>query len=338
MLILRAIQAALLYGIGAFYALQFVLQTALQFLADPDLAAWLAKKRSVAPTLLGDPRYGTHRFVEVNGVKLHYVEKGDPGKPLMLFLHGFPEFWFSWRHQLEEFSKDYWTVAVDLRGYGQSEGFDARAAYQIDVIVEDIRSLVRALGRDRVIVVGHDWGAVLGFQFVSKHMDMVDRYVMMGGPSLNGIRRLLLISWQQFRMSWYTFFFLIPWLPEFYIWGKDFGYIEQNMGGFLTKSELEAYKYTFSQRNAVTRAIDYYRENLSFLRKEQPLPRLENHSPGLYLIAEHDQFISLRSGRVMERSLPNLWYRIVPGTGHYMQQESHRLVNKMIRDFLDLSG
>ncbi|KAL9702645.1 hypothetical protein quinque_006163 [Culex quinquefasciatus] len=303
MLILRAIQAALLYGIGAFYALQFVLQTALQFLADPDLAAWLAKKRSVAPALLGDPRYGTHRFVEVNGVKLHYVEK-----------------------------------AVDLRGYGQSEGFDDRAAYQIDVIVEDIRSLVRALGRDRVIVVGHDWGAVLGFQFVSKHMDMVDRYVMMGGPSLNGIRRLLLISWQQFRMSWYTFFFLIPWLPEFYIWGKDFGYIEQNMGGFLTKSELEAYKYTFSQRNAVTRAIDYYRENLSFLRKEQPLPRLETHCPGLYLIAEHDQFISLRSGRVMERSLPNLWYRIVPGTGHYMQQESHRLVNKMIRDFLDLSG
>ena len=79
-------------------------------------------------------------------MKLHYVEKGDKSKPLMLFVHGFPEFWFSWRHQIEEFSKDYRTVAVDMRGYGDSEKPVEISEYRLDIIIEDIRQLVLLLG------------------------------------------------------------------------------------------------------------------------------------------------------------------------------------------------
>lgn len=80
------------------------------------------------------------------GVKLHYVEKGDSSKPLMLFIHGFPEFWYSWRHQIKEFSKDYRTVAVDMRGYGDSEKPEGYAPYVLYNMTEDIKALVTELG------------------------------------------------------------------------------------------------------------------------------------------------------------------------------------------------
>lgn len=79
-------------------------------------------------------------------IKLHYVEKGDNSKPLMVFVHGFPEFWYSWRYQLDEFSNDYWTVAIDQRGYGESEKLEKMTDYHLDKMVEDIRQLVKHLG------------------------------------------------------------------------------------------------------------------------------------------------------------------------------------------------
>lgn len=80
------------------------------------------------------------------GIKIHYVEKGDPKKPLMLFIHGFPEFWFSWRYQLKEFSKDYYCVAIDQRGYGESDKPASVSSYHIDKMVGDIRQFVKQLG------------------------------------------------------------------------------------------------------------------------------------------------------------------------------------------------
>ncbi|XP_055598145.1 epoxide hydrolase 3-like [Uranotaenia lowii] len=333
--VLRAVQSVAVYAISGVYTAGFVVKTALEFRADPTPENWTTKVRKVPPAVLNDPAYGRHKFIEVNGVKLHYVENGDREKPLMLFLHGFPEFWFSWRHQLKEFSREYWTVALDLRGYGQSEPLNERSAYQLDIIIEDVRAFVEAMGKEKVILVGHDWGAVLGFQFVSKHMEMVDRYIMMGAPSLDVIRRLLITSWEQFRKSWYTFFFQMPDVPEFYIRNRDFRYIEENMGKFLTHQELEAFKYTFTEKNALTRAIDYYRENFSFLRKEEKLPEIKEYSPGLYIVAENDQFISFRSGPLMVKSFPRLQYRIVPNSEHYVQQEHPSIVNQMIREFLN---
>ncbi|XP_065090943.1 epoxide hydrolase 3-like [Ochlerotatus camptorhynchus] len=335
-LLLRLLQAIAIYSISAFYGIKFLLKTVFEFLFDPHLDRWATKDRSISLAVLHDPAFGRHKYVEVNGIQLHYVENGDPEKPLMLFLHGFPEFWFSWRHQMKEFSRDYRVVALDLRGYGGSEAPNKRSAYQLDLLVEDVRSFVKALGYEKVILVGHDWGAIIGFQFVLKHMAMIDRYIMMGAPSLDVTRRLLATSWQQFRMSWYAFFFMLPRLPEFYIWSKDFRYIDQNMGAYLTKLELEAYKYTFSSARALTRAIDYYRENFSFLQKEEKLPVIERYCPGLYLMAEHDQFISMHSGQLLMKSIPHLRCRVIPASGHYIQQEDPQLVNKMIRDFLDL--
>ncbi|XP_055528094.1 epoxide hydrolase 3-like [Wyeomyia smithii] len=333
----RVLQAIVIYAIGGFYAVQFALRTALEFLSDPRPSHWSGKTRPYPPTILSDSSYGRHQYTEVNGVRLHYVENGDREKPLMLFLHGFPEFWFSWHHQLKEFAKDYWVVALDLRGFGDSEQPDDPAAYRIDLVVEDIRGFIQASGHEKAVVIGHGLGATIGFQFVLKNMPLVDRYVMMGGASLKVTRSLLLTSWQQFKMSWYSFFYFIPSLSEFYLSCKDLRYIEQNMGRFLTAAELEAYKYTFSRGNSVKRALNYFRENFSFWRIEERLPKIDIYSPGLYLVAENDQFISMHSAPALVKAYDSLKFRVVPGCGHYMHLESPAVINKMIRDFLNFS-
>lgn len=110
---------------------------------------------------LSDPRWGKHGYVEANGVRFHYVERGPPGAPgapLLLFLHGFPECWYSWRHQLAALGDTYRCVALDLRGYGWSSKPQAKAEYALETLVRDVGALITALGADRAVLVAHDWG------------------------------------------------------------------------------------------------------------------------------------------------------------------------------------
>ena len=100
-----------------------------------------------------------HRYLKTNGIQLHYVTQGNG--PLLLFLHGFPEFWYSWRHQLREFAQNYCVVALDLRGYNLSDKPPEKSAYALSELVKDIEGTIRALGYDRCTLVGHDWGGAI---------------------------------------------------------------------------------------------------------------------------------------------------------------------------------
>lgn len=145
------------------------------------------KRRDQPPALLTDSDLGTHDLATLaSGIKIHYVSAGDRNKPLVLFLHGFPECWFSWRlvytltwdantslmllnlidslfimiirHQIRDLKKDYWVVACDLRGYGDSDKPNGKENYKSQLIVEDVKQLIEHLGRNSVILVAHDWG------------------------------------------------------------------------------------------------------------------------------------------------------------------------------------
>ena len=137
-------------------------------------------------------------------MKLHCVEAGDRSKPLMLFVHGFPEFWFSWKKQLKHFSKDYWVVAFDLRGYGDSEKPKGASNYKIDYLVSDVVGLVKALGKERCILVGHDWGGVICWNVaaLSSSSSVVEKLVIMNAPHPGAFQDKLRSSWKQFLKSW----------------------------------------------------------------------------------------------------------------------------------------
>jgi len=125
-----------------------------------------------------------HRTVEVNGIKMHIAEKGEG--PVVLFLHGFPELWYSWRHQILALgSRGYHAVAPDLRGYGDTEAPASMSSYTCFDIVGDLVALIDLLGVEQVFLVAHDWGAVIGWYLCMFRPDRVKAYVCLSVPLLH---------------------------------------------------------------------------------------------------------------------------------------------------------
>ncbi|XP_037027686.1 epoxide hydrolase 4-like [Bradysia coprophila] len=321
-----------------FYSSLAVVYLVIKFLKyDPKF--WNPKVRTHPPACLSNPEFGTHNYIRVNGIKLHYVEKGDKSKPLMLFVHGFPEFWYSWRFQLKEFSNDYWCVAIDMRGYGDSDKPEGISSYEVDQLSDDIKSVIKELGREKCYLICHDWGAVVGWNFVQNNMNMVEKYVMMGAPSAQAWRKVIMSSefWDQFKKSWYIFYFQMPRLPEFTISLNDFAVFKavgsKQKSDTYTDEDMEAYKYTFSRPGALTPPINYYRANISF-HKMPKLTTPTTFASGLYLLGEDDLYISKATGAELQKFFKNLQYEVVPGTNHFLQQDAPEKTNAIIRKFL----
>ena len=235
-----------------------------QILTHP-IESFKTTPRNVPPACLLDSSLGSHEYVTANGIKFHCVTAGDKSKPLVLFLHGFPEFWFCWRYQLREFSKDYRVVAIDMRGYGETDRPPNKLDYQMKHLIKDIAELVPALGYSSCILVAHDWGGGVAWNVVMAHAELVDRLVIMNSPHPKVMLKHM--RGKQFLMSWYIFMFQMPWLPEFVIRLRDFKSLDGLSGtkhGVRNKANfsqdvLEAYKYTFSQPGALTGPINHYR-------------------------------------------------------------------------------
>uniref|UniRef100_A0A1L8DZB6 Putative soluble epoxide hydrolase n=2 Tax=Nyssomyia neivai TaxID=330878 RepID=A0A1L8DZB6_9DIPT len=322
------------YTLCVYYNVKFILLFIIGYLFKGHKDLLEVKERSIPPKILQDPLYGQHKYITVNGIKLHYVEKGDENKPMMLFVHGFPEFWFSWRHQMVEFSKDYRCIAIDMRGYGDSEKPEGLAPYEIDNMVDDLRALVKALDKNELItLVCHDWGAVIGWRYLLRHMDTVEKYVMIGAPSVEVYGKLASRQWDQFRKGWYIFFFKAPIIPEIALRMKDLAVFRTMKTGSTTNEDIEAFKYTFAKSRALTYPINYYRVN-GFGKYKRIKKKPEKYAPGLYLLGEKEEYISLSTGPAMMKAYPNLTYKVIPGATHFAQQDKPTLVNEMMRNFL----
>lgn len=138
-----------------------------------------------------------------------------------------------------------------MRGYGDSDKPEGVSPYQVSYLTEDIKSVIKELGREKCTLVCHDWGAVIGWNFVQNHMNMIDKYVMMGAPSAAAWQKVMVSGLNQFRKSWYIFYFQMPRLPEFTISLNDYVALKAIGSGKITErfteNDLEAYKYTFSR-------------------------------------------------------------------------------------------
>jgi epoxide hydrolase 4 len=157
----------------------------------------------------------TYRTIAVNGIELQVsiTNEGGP-QGLALLLHGFPELAFSWRQQIPALAAAGYEVwAPNLRGYGESSKPTKVSDYSMDLLLADIAALIDAAGRDKVTLIGHDWGAAQAWMFAIRRVRPLHRLVIMNVPHPACMRRELR-SFRQLRKSWYMFFFQIPWLPE----------------------------------------------------------------------------------------------------------------------------
>lgn len=296
------------------------------------------KDRPLPPKCLTNPDF-KHSFVQLPGIRLHYVEKGDNSKPLMLFVHGFPEFWYSWRNQLEEFSKDYWVVAFDMRGYGDSEKPVGKENYVMKLLVGDIVNLVKELGREKFTIVAHDWGAAVAWNFISSHSHMLDKYVIINLPHPQVYVQFVRNSWKQFLKSWYVFFFQMPCIPELILRGNDLAVFNSLTKGckdpsIVTEEDIEAFKFTFGKPGAFTPPINYYRSSLFTKPRKEPGKKLQVKVPGILIFGKNDLYLDFRMVESTKEYVENLETQIIEDANHFVQQTAPKDVNTIMRKFL----
>src|SRR5512133_902238 len=197
-------------------------------------------------------------FAEVGNETLHYLEAGNG--PLVVLLHGFPEFSFGWREQIEPLAAaGFRVVAPDLRGYNLSSHPKGIKSYSADRVAEDINILIHELGYDSAMVVGHDWGGTVAWTLAMNHPDVVDRLVVLDAAPPRKLQKGLFAPRQLLR-SWYFFFFTLPWLPERIVRAKRFRFFRRFLRDArpaYTPEEMNRYVDAWSQPGAAKAMIDY---------------------------------------------------------------------------------
>ena len=282
-------------------------------------------------------KYLQHDYIISNGVRLHYVTQGE-GK-LILLLHGFPEFWYSWRHQIPELAQNYKVVALDLRGYNDSEKPLGKKAYTIPELIKDIKGVIEGLGYENCVLVGHDWGGMLAWQFAYAYPDLVEKLIVLNLPHPAKFAQALTSNPQQMLRSWYVMMFQLPLLPEFLFQIDDnqlianlFVETATNQNAF-TPHDLRVYKEATAKPGALTAMLNYYRHNFQQIFARQQWSIL--NVPTMMIWGENDTALGKELTYNTQEYVRDLTIHYIPDSGHWVQQEKPELVNQYIEEFLN---
>lgn len=284
-----------------------------------------------------DPRI-KFDYAQVGGTRLHYAIAGE-GEELVLLLHGFPECWYSWRHQIAALSEKYTVVAPDLRGYNLSDKPTRVSDYALPELADDVIGLIHHFRREKAAVIGHDWGAAIAWHIGFEHPQYLTKLGAFQVPPPTIWKRNL--SWKQLASSWYMFFFQLPYLPEYLIAANDFALLRRALKettaerGIIQDSDIDFYKKAWSGPGATTSMVNYYRANV-FGRLLGPATTEKKITvPTLFVYGQQDQAIipeTVRGvGDVIEAKFDQF---LVPTAAHWIQQEIPSEINDILLEFL----
>lgn len=277
-------------------------------------------------------------YVQVNGVRLHYVEAGDG--PAIVLLHGFPDFWYGWRHQIPALAAGFRVIAPDMRGYNTSEKPKGIRSYRHEAVAEDIAELIRTVGGGRASVAGHDWGGFIAWHLGSHHRDRVVKLVILNAPHPAAWFREIWKPRQLVR-SWYQFFFQLPRLPEAWIRAREYALLRTVLRsdparrGAFTDADIERYVEAMAQPGALTAAIHYYRAAMRrnpfrLLKEVRPVD-----APTLLIWGEKDRYLGPWLTRGLERWAPGIRVECLPESSHWVMADAPDRVNALMIDFLN---
>ncbi len=275
-------------------------------------------------------------YADLGDVRLHYVEEGDG--PLVVLLHGFPEFWYSWRLQIPALAAaGFRVVAPDLRGYNLSSRPADVAAYSVDLLARDVCDLIAERGEDSAMVAGHDWGGVIAWALAATHPDAVQRLAILNAPHPQRYLRALPRPSQLARSS-YVFFFQLPRLPERVLTRQRFaalrfGFENDARLGAFSAADIERYVETWSRPGALTPMLNYYRAAV----RRPPRPRVTSRPiscPTLVIWGDKDRYLDRSLADPLERFVPALSEVIhLPGASHWLQHDEPDEVNRLLVEF-----
>jgi epoxide hydrolase 4 len=292
-------------------------------------------------------------YVNVNGIRLHCVTAGTG--PLILFLHGFPEFWYEWKNQLEEFGENHLAVAPDMRGYNLSDKPNDLEQYRTKVLVEDIRGLADHFRQQKkLILVGHDWGGGLAWAFAIAHPDYLQKLIIINAPHPAIFRRLLAADPQQQQASQYMLLFRSP-HAETILSANNYAALAERVldpmlkTGALTEGDKALYLKAWSQPGALTGGLNYYRAN----RLGPPAPaqvakeigsstndinfdpaHMVVKVPTLVIWGEKDTALVPRNLDGLDEFVPELTVKRIADGSHWVIHEKPSEVNGDIRAFI----
>jgi pimeloyl-ACP methyl ester carboxylesterase len=278
-----------------------------------------------------------HHEVQTNGITLHVVQSGPSDGPLVLLLHGFPEFWYGWRKQIDALADAGYRVWVpDQRGYNLSEKPPHVADYQTWKLAADVVGLIDAAGREKAFIVGHDWGGIIAWNIAMHHAARVERVAILNVPHPAARPRQLHRLLRQLRKSWYILFFQLPWLPEGLTRLRNWWFGRKALRGSsrrgtFSNDDLQAYQAAWAQPGAMRSMINWYRAAVRFLLRG---PKSRRVAVPVHIIwGRRDAFLNAELAELSLRHCDNGWLTYFDKATHWVQHEEAPAVNKLLLSF-----
>jgi epoxide hydrolase 4 len=272
-----------------------------------------------------------HKFADNNGVSIHYAKAGSG--PLAVFIHGFPDFWYSWRYQMEVLSDSHTVVAMDTRGYNQSDQPTGVENYDMELLIADVAAIIENEGRDEAVIIGHDWGGGIAWSFAAGRPDLTSHLIILNLPHVKRLAEELAKFEDQHINSTYA--------RNFQTEDSHLGIDPVNLANALSRGDAELHaKYLEAFENSSTDAMmNYYRANF---------PRAPYDSAAFLEVdrikAPVLQFHGLNDTALLPGSLNNTWEELdqdwtlltIPGAGHWPHHDRPELVTNMMKLWLEL--
>jgi epoxide hydrolase 4 len=265
-------------------------------------------------------------YADNYGVKIHYVSLGSG--PLIVMIHGFPDFWYTWRHQMVALASQYQVVAIDQRGYNLSDKPEGVENYSVSLLVGDVRAVIAHLGRQQAIIIGHDWGGIVAWQFAMHLPAMTEKLIILNLPHPRGMARELATNPQQQKNSQYA--------RNFQQEGAEKLLTAEQLTEWVTDPHVRERYIEAMQRSDFAAMLNYYKRN--YPRE----PYAEDKSPVLKIQCSVLQIHGLDDTFLLPGALNDTWHWMekdytlttIPGVGHFVQQDAADLVTRTIKSWL----
>ena len=268
-----------------------------------------------------------HGFADSDGVSIHYVARGRSG-PLLVMIHGFPDFWFTWRHQMPALAADHRPIAMDLRGYNLSDRPRGAENYDMPMLMRDAEAIIRRCGEERAFIVGHDWGGAIGWALATHRPDLVRGLVVLNLPHPLCLLRELAANPKQREASEYA--------REFQREGAEHSVTKESLCAWIPDVDVRDRYLEALDRSDLWAMLTYYRRNFPQPPyHESAWPHAKVSVPVLMIHGLEDPFL-------LPGALDGTWEWVqeeltlitVPGAGHWVHHDAQELVTKSIREWL----
>ncbi len=274
-------------------------------------------------------------------VILHAIAAGPKNGPVVLLLHGFPEFWYSWHNQIDPLAAAGFRVVVpDQRGYNLSSKPPGVKSYSLSELISDVIAIAEQLGQERILLAGHDWGAAVAWSVALLHQNRVAKLAILNVPHPSVMRRYLMKNRRQLRKSWYMFFFQLPFLPEAFLGARNFrngiaSLVGSSRPGTFSPDDLAQYRAAWSQPGALTAMINWYR---AAFRHRTPFPDRTVRVPTRILWGVRDAFLMAEMAQESLKYCTQAELITFPDATHWLQHEEPARVSQLLIDFFRKPG